>query len=64
MTVTEMRGALQKLEAEGHGARLCVIIRSWKERDYYDDPDLALERIDKFSAEPPSYPEGAEIVLL
>lgn len=61
MTVTELRQALEKLEAEGQGQRLCVILRQIKDSEWWDDPELRLESITAPAAEP-GYPEGAEIL--
>ncbi len=47
MTVTDLREALQKLEAEGHGARPVFYVDCYKDRwDETEVGDLVLEDMD------------------
>lgn len=59
MTVTELREALQALEAQGRGGLPCVIVVDWKDSRWLDDAEPTLWVV------PQGYSEaGAEVVKL
>lgn len=63
MTVTELREALQALEAQGHGALRCVATVDWKDRSWLEEVGPEVDKIGKYEAEP-DFPEGAPVVRL
>lgn len=63
MTVTELREALQALEAQGHGELRCVVYEEWKDRTYIEDANPRIETLGKFVGDALS-PPGSTIVVL
>lgn len=57
MTVTELREALQKLEAEGHGALNCLVRVDFKDRYWLDDVEPEIWTV------PAGYDEAGSTVV-
>lgn len=63
MTVTELREALQAIEAQGHGALRCVVKEDFRERFWLEPADPRIEAVGSCYGDT-EFPAGSTVVIL